>query len=89
MLQSLKPPVFITILVAAVLIIGVIGYKLIAPSAPPPQTHAPRWISVPRWRKSNSKIWQALHQPSHIGKSLPKYNYLNFEQRTHDIGRMT
>ena len=40
MLQSLKPPVFITIIVAAVLIIGVVGYKLIAPSAPPPQTHA-------------------------------------------------
>jgi hypothetical protein len=40
MSQSIKPPVFIAIIVAAVLIVGVIGYKLIAPGAPPPRTDA-------------------------------------------------
>ena len=40
MSQSIKPPVFIAIIVAAVLLVGAIGYKLIAANTPPPRTDA-------------------------------------------------
>lgn len=40
MSQPVKPPVFIAIVVAAILIIGLIGYKIIAANHPPPRTDA-------------------------------------------------
>ena len=40
MSQPIKPPVFIAIVVAAVLLVGVIGYKIIASNTPPPRTDA-------------------------------------------------
>jgi len=40
MSQPIKPPVFIAIVVAAVLLVGVIGYKLIASNTSAPRTDA-------------------------------------------------
>ena len=37
---EIRPPVFIAIIVATVLRVGVIGYKLIAANTPPPRTDA-------------------------------------------------